>query len=235
VAERTVITVDGLAGAGKTALAQALAQRLGFAHLKSGLLYRAVGFLALREAVNLHNEETLAGLIAGHNLELVLGEDASSRVLIDGEEVGARLHQPDVSEAASIAAVQPQVRAALVEAQRQAFAGHGLVAEGRDMGTIIFPDAALTFFVCADVDVRVARRLTQLYGSTHVISAERLNLLKREIEIEVIDRDRRDTERSLSPTKPADGAIMVDNSAQTLTQVVQSMYDSVASKGLVHR
>jgi len=231
--KRAVITVDGLAGAGKTALAQMLAERIGFVHLKSGLLYRAVGFLALKERVDFNDASALVALLKGHSVQLAIDPKGGSIILIDGRDVGGDLFQPEVSEAGSLAASQPEVRTALIPAQRQAFPGRGLVAEGRDQGTVIFPDAALKFFVHAEVGIRVQRRMMQLYGADDALSTEMFNSLKKEMEIEIIARDRRDSERAVAPTVPAPDAILIDNSSRTLTQVVQSMYDLAASRGLV--
>ncbi|NLF25817.1 MAG: cytidylate kinase, partial [Deltaproteobacteria bacterium] len=174
-------------------------------------------------------------LINAHTLELRLGEDGSSCILVDGSDPGPVLHKPEISEAASLAASLGEVRAALITAQREAFSEHGLVAEGRDQGTVIFPDAELKFFIKADVEVRVMRRMAQLYPNHADFDAERLNSLKKEMEIEVVERDRRDQERSVAPTLPASDAIIIDNSRQTLTQLLQNMYDSAASRGLVKR
>lgn len=230
--QRIVITVDGLAGSGKTTLSRELAKLLGFAHFNSGILYRAVGFLALHNGVSPDDGAALAELISAHTIELDLDAQLSSQLIIDGNVRSGELHQPPVSDAASRVAASPEVRAALIDVQRSAFPGHNLVAEGRDMGTVIFPDANLKFFVDADLEVRTERRLAQLREAPENASKDD-KLLKKELEVEINERDKRDIRRAVAPTVAADDAVHINNSGQTLTQVLQNMYDSVANRGLV--
>ena len=232
-AERIVITVDGLAGSGKSTLSQLLAERLGFAHLNSGLLYRAVAWLALQRSVNPDREDALVKLISEHRIEIKADERNSARILIDGQDMTDSLRSPHVSDVTSRASLHKGVRASLIVLQRSAHPGRGLVAEGRDMGTVVFPDAAVKFFVEASQRVRVERRLKQLYGQNAPRGSDRsAKLLKANMEIEIIERDKRDCGREVSPTKAASDAIVVDNSGQTLTEVVDTMYDAVLEKGI---
>lgn len=228
--ERVVITVDGLAGSGKTTLARQLSERLGFIHFSSGLFYRSLGYLALAGGHDPADSDQALRLLERHTIELRAGGD----VLIDGTPFAEQLYQPRVSEATSIVASLPELRAALVEKQRMVFPGRALVAEGRDMGTVIFPAADLKFFIHADREVRVKRRLAQL-GYEQTRDPFKLNSLKKDIEIEILERDERDSSRAAAPTVAAVDAIIVDNSSQTLTEVVQSMYDAVANRGLLAR
>ena len=230
---RHVIAIDGLAGSGKTTLSKMLAVKLGYAHLNSGILYRAVGYLALKEGVDRASADDLSALIKGHDLKLELDEDRASRMLIDGEDLGDALYQPEVSESTSLISAVPEVRTLLVDAQRNAFSGHHLVAEGRDMGTVIFPDAALKIFVTVDVETRVSRRINQLYGDPENLSVERLKEIQLEMRREIIERDERDANRAVAPAKAAADAIEIDNSGRSLTDVIQNMYDCAANKGLV--
>jgi cytidylate kinase len=230
---RHVITVDGLAGSGKTALSRALAERIGYLHLSTGMIYRAVALLALNECIALDDSKAIIRLLDTHKVDVREADKWSSSVSIDSALVGEEIYQPRVSEATSLISRHAGVRAVLLEMQRRAFAGRDLVAEGRDMGTIVFVDADLKFFIEASPAVRAARRLAQLSGGGK-LTVEELNRLKSELQIEIQERDRRDTERSVSPTRPADDAIIVDNSSQTLTEVVDAMYDLAARRGLVH-
>lgn len=233
---RTIITVDGLAGSGKTTLSRLLAEKLRYAHLNSGLLYRAIGLLCVRAKVSGQDPAIVAPLIAAHKIELRSdpSDPCQGRIFIDNQDVTDLVRDPEVSRATSESSQHAVVRQALIGLQRQAFAGQPMVAEGRDMGTVVFPDAPLKFFVQADPQVRVARRFKQLYGS-QTLSASELESLTKKITEEVLDRDKRDSERELSPTRPAEDAILIDNSAQTLTAVAQSMYSHVLQSGLVSR
>lgn len=230
---RSVITVDGLAGSGKTTISKLLAERLGYAHLSTGLLYRAVGWLAINAKVSVDDGVALKTLILSHKIELIMGAKNSALVLVDGRDVSSEIHAPLVSQAASQTSRHREVREALRDAQRNAFPGVNLVVEGRDMGTVIFPDAPLKFFVFVSPEIRVQRRIAQLHGPEALKDPALMSRIKRDIEIEVLERDKRDSEREVAPAKPADDAILIDNSAETLTLVIQNMYDAAASRGLV--
>lgn len=227
---RAVITIDGLAASGKSTIAALLAQRLGYTHLNTGAIYRAVACLSRDKGAQ--DATGILGVIKAHSIVLNLDADGKGAVLVDGSDISNRIYTPEVSEATSIISAIPEVRTALYDLQRNAFPGHNLIAEGRDMGTVVFPDADLKFFITASVEIRSERRLKQLEESPVKDQSTDTNSLKKKIEIEITERDRRDTERSIAPTKPADGAVMVDNSGQTLTEIIESMYDSVALRGL---
>ncbi|MCB0339718.1 MAG: (d)CMP kinase [Bdellovibrionales bacterium] len=227
---RKIITVDGLAGTGKTSLAKALAEKLGYRYFSSGSLYRALAWLALENDSDLSNGAELIGLLNSHKLSVE--PDASpfgSQVLVDGFPRESLLHTPEVSEATSKIAVLAEVRERLLDLQREALFEYNLVAEGRDMGTIVFPEADLKFFLTASEEIRLQRRFLQLGGQNEKNEALKL---KNELNREVSLRDRRDSERALAPTKPAPDAILLDNSHQTLTQTLVNMYDFALKKGL---
>ena len=226
---RAVITVDGLAASGKSALCSALAKRLNYVHFSSGALYRAVGFMVLKEGKTPSSSEGVLQLMDQNRIEMALAADNSCKVLINGSDPGEALFSPDVSQATSISSSLREVRQRLLPLQREAFPEKNLVAEGRDMGTVVFPEAVLKFFIVADPAVRAQRRLKQL---SQGLSPQEVKLLKEKIEIEISERDLRDTERSESPTKAAKGAILIDNSLQTLTVVVDTMYYHVSERGL---
>lgn len=221
--KRSVVTVDGLAASGKSALAAGLAARLGFGHLNSGLLYRAVAFLALEQGVALEDEGQVVSLLHKHSVGLELNSRASTGVSIDGVVRDIDLSSESISRGASIVSQYPGVREYLLGAQRNAFEPHGVVAEGRDMGTVIFPDAQVKFFVEARVDVRAERRYQQLVkrGQSAVLE---------DIKRDIIERDHRDTTREIAPAKPAHGAVVIDNSDGTLEGTIERMVGVVTDR-----
>jgi CMP/dCMP kinase len=195
----TVVAIDGPAGAGKSSVARAVADRLGFTYLDSGAMYRCVALASLRRAEP-------ADQVAGE-VTITLGE----RVLLDGEDVTDAIRSPEVSEAASVVAASPGVRAALVEQQRRLLGSGDWVAEGRDIGTVVWPGAEVKVFLTASPQARAARRAEQIGADPAVVLAEQAI------------RDQRDIERASSPLLPAPDAVTVDTSALTLEQVVERL------------
>ena len=228
--DRNVIAVDGLAGSGKTALSRLLAGKLDYVHLSTGLVYRALGWLALENGVGFEDTPGLLDLLKTHEVEFRSDGKASAALYIDGQRCGPKIHLPEVSEAASVTSRHLAVREALLELQRQAFPGQNIVAEGRDMGTVVFPTARVKFFIQASQEMRIERRLLQLQSELRISNGDTLNSLKKQIEMEILDRDERDSKRLISPTVAAPDAIIIDNSRQTLTEVVQNMYDAVLKR-----
>ena len=227
---RTVITVDGLAASGKSSAAEMLAARLKFSHLNSGRAYRAVGLLCLQHHINMNDAAAVEGLVAAHSIALVLTPEGGTDVLVDGRSVVQELDTPAVSEATSLTSRYAGVRQALLAVQREAFPGRHLVAEGRDMGTIIFPDAPLKFFIDAPEAVRIDRRLRQkgrgLDGQADPGTRQKAIIQ------EILERDKRDAERTVAPTVPASDAIIIDNSAAPLTEVIDIMYSHALARGI---
>ena len=229
---RKVITVDGLAGSGKSTLARLLAEKIGFVHFNSGLLYRAVAFLALREAIDPHDAARAAQLLDRRHIALEEDAARGTQLLIDGQNATAAVRSAEVSGTTPIVAAHREVRQRLVRVQHEIFPGRNIVAEGRDMGTVIFPESPLKFYVNAELGVRMLRCIKMLYGDPAGMPPDRLNLLKEEVEKRIVERDRRDQERAVAPLKPAADAVMIDNSMRSLTEIVQSMYDAALRRGL---
>jgi cytidylate kinase len=201
-----IVAIDGPAGAGKSTVARALARELGFAYLDSGALYRCVALLALERP-----EVEPARLAREAAIELPARASGAGggRVLLDGRDVTAAIRTPEVSAMASHVAADPDVRAALMEQQRTLLAGGDWVAEGRDIGTVVAPDAELKVFLTADPGERARRRARQSGGDAQAILAEQR------------ERDARDTERAHSPLRAADGAVELDTTGRSVEEVVQ--------------
>ncbi len=228
---RSIIAVDGLAGSGKTTLSRELARRLGYVFVSSGALYRALAFLAVGQNTDLANADQVVSLLRSHQVGLRRIGEHDSGVFIDGQDVSQAIGAPQISQATSVIAQFPAVREALVLAQRGVFPEQDIIVEGRDIGTVIFPDAALKFFVQVDPQVREERRLQQLTADKGLSKAE-MERIAQQMHIEIAERDARDQGRKVAPAKPAADAIIIDNGRAALTQVVQNMYDFAVSRGL---
>lgn len=208
-----VLTIDGPSGAGKGAVSAAVARCLAWNALDSGAVYRSVALAALERGVAADDEQALVELTCHVHLTFRAGDDGII-VLLDGREVGDSLRTESVSLMASQVAANPRVRAALLALQRSYRAMPGLVADGRDMGTIVFPDAELKVFLEASVEERANRRYKQLKEKGESVILSRLF---RDMQA----RDRRDRERSVAPTVPAPDAVNVDSTHLSLDQVIE--------------
>ena len=206
-----IITIDGPAGSGKSTAARGLAQRLGFEVLDTGAMYRTVTLAALRGHVDTQDQCALSALLADLKLEMPPG-----RVLLNGEDISGSIRTAEVTAASGAIASSPVVRRRLVELQRAIAAGRDIVTEGRDQGTIVFPDAACKFFLVADPLERARRRQREMQGRGEITTVEAILQAQEE-------RDRRDAARDLAPMKPADDAIQIDSTALTVEQLVDEM------------
>ncbi|HVC90280.1 MAG TPA: (d)CMP kinase [Acidobacteriaceae bacterium] len=220
---RPVIAIDGPAGAGKSTLAAHLARRFGLLNLETGAMYRALALKALETTTALGDEAALARLTESTQIALESRPNEGNRVLLDGKDVTARIREKDVSEAASQVSVHPRVRAWMVERQRAMGRQGGVVMEGRDIGTKVFPDAELKIFLDAQDEIRGQRRYLQSAGSTNAPTAEAVLAAVR-------DRDARDRNRATSPLEPAADAIHLDTTGLTLEQVYALAEDLVRAK-----
>ena len=210
---RIVVAVDGPAGAGKSSASRALAGRLGYAYVDTGAMYRAVGVIAHERGVPLDDDDALERLVGGLRFEV---RDQGAGLAVDGTDLSAAIRRPDAGELASRVSTRPVVRERLVALQRQLGATGGVVMEGRDIGTVVFPNAEVKLYLTADPGVRARRRALELRGRGEAVDEA---ALAREIEA----RDRRDSARSHSPLRPAADARILDTSAFTLEQVVAQM------------
>jgi len=217
VLEAPVITIDGPGGSGKGTIAMRLAGKLGWHFLDSGALYRLVAVAAMDRDVDVIDETALGQLAEG--LDVSFGSSVDGMViLLDGNTITGRIRSEDVGVYASRIAALPLVRAALVKRQRAFRKPPGLVADGRDMGTVIFPDAVLKIFLTASAQARAQRRYKQLKEKGESVNLSRLF---RDIE----KRDERDSSRAISPLKPADDAHLIDSTELSIEEVMQEIYD----------
>jgi len=220
---RPVIAIDGPAGAGKSTLAAHLARRFGFLNLETGAMYRALALKALNTQTPLDDEAALTRLTDVTQIILEPRPNDTNRVLLDGTDVTRRIREKDVSEAASQVSVHARVRAWMVERQRTLGQQGGVVMEGRDIGTKVFPDAEVKIFLDAQDEIRGQRRYLQSAGSSEAPTAEAVLAAVR-------DRDSRDRSRVASPLEPAPDAVHLDTSGLTLEQVCALAEEMVAAK-----
>ncbi len=213
-----VVAIDGPAGSGKSTLARLLAAKLGFRYLDSGALYRSLTWKALRTGVSPADGAGLARLLDGSRIEL---EDVGGRhrVLLDGEDVSGPVRGPEVTGAVSKVAAHPEVRERMVPRQR-AYAGRGggVVAEGRDMGTVIFPDAAVKVFLDATAEERSRRRALET-GRPHGVEAASMET-----------RDREDSTREIAPLRIAPDAVVVDTTGLSVDEVLEALLGTVKGR-----
>ncbi len=219
-ARKLIIAIDGPAGAGKSTIASRLARKLGYVNLESGAMYRALALKAIEWDVSFDDEPALVKL--AHHTRIHLEPSLSgNRVLLDGREVSQRVREPDVTEAASRVSVHPAVRQWMVARQQEMGAGGGVVMEGRDIGTEVFPHSDLKIFLDADPVVREQRRMEQ-------------NKIKGEVAANLAadlrERDRRDRTRAASPLQAADDAVVIDSTKMGEDEVLGKVEELTRTK-----
>ena len=209
-----VLTIDGPSGSGKGTISRAVAQRLGWHYLDSGAIYRAVGQAAAWEGLDLSDSDTIAACAARTEIQFITDGEGEPHVIVNGKDATRALRTESAGAAASAIAAHPSVRAALVDLQLKFRATPGLVADGRDMGTVIFPDAGYKVFLTASAAERAKRRYKQLKDKGVSVNLE--SLLH-----EIAARDERDAGRAVAPLKPADDAVILDSTGMPITEVIE--------------
>lgn len=217
-----VVTIDGPSAAGKSTTARLVAERLGFLYLDTGAFYRALALKALREGLRAEEAGGLAAMARATAIDFT-GSPAAAHVFLDGEDVTAEIRTPAVSEMASRVAAVPEVRRLLVAWQRALRARGPLVGEGRDLGTVVFPDAEVKIYLDADLETRARRRCRELHARGIAVELEA-------VREDLARRDERDRTRADSPLRAAEGAIVVDTSGMELEEQVKAVLDLVTAR-----
>ena len=218
---KAIITIDGPSGAGKSTISRGLAAKLHFTYLDTGAMYRAVGLALERQGIDLADTPALAQCLAQIELTLVPNGDDDVRVLLGGEDISQAIRTPEMALVASRVSANPLVREKLTALQRQLGEKGSIVAEGRDMGTVVFPKAPCKFFLNASAEERARRRQAQLAEKGQTVDYQ-------EILDQISKRDYDDSRRELAPLKPAPDAILVDSSSMDPEAVIEYMLASIA-------
>ena len=219
---RLIVAIDGPAGAGKSTAARLLAAELGYTLLDTGAIYRVMALRARERGIAWDDGPGVAALADGLSLSFQL-DGALNRVFAGGEEVSTLIRTPEISDGASRVSALPEVRAALLGLQRRIGAAGGVVVEGRDIGTVVFPDAEAKFFLTANTDERARRRVAELTAAGKPVDSAQTRA-------EIVARDTRDSTRAAAPLKKADDAIEIDSSTMSPYAVLARMAEVVAAR-----
>jgi len=215
------VAIDGYVASGKSTTAFTLAKRLNFLYLDTGAMYRAVAYLALHNGVAIDQEEALVGLLRAHHLDVVDdGLPFGYAVRIDGKDVTHDLFDPEVTSAVSVVASLPKIREALVARQREIARKGPVVMAGRDIGTVVLPDARHKFFLTASLDERARRRQSEL-------SERGVSVSLQDVKTQIEERDRLDETRATSPLRRADDAVLIDSTGISAEAVVERMLAAI--------
>ena len=212
------IAIDGPAGAGKSTIAKLAAKELGFIYVDTGALYRAIGLAASRRDIKADDTDAVTALLGTIKVAMAFNERGEQIVTLDGEDVSAYIRTPEISKMASAVSVIPAVRAFLLDLQRDMAHTQNVIMDGRDIGTVVLPDAKIKIFLFASPECRAKRRYEQLLEKGMDVNYE-------DILVDVKARDLADSSRAIAPLKPADDAIMVDTSGEDLETSVKKLMD----------
>ena len=217
------IAIDGPAGAGKSTIARLAAKELGFIYVDTGALYRAIGLAASRRGLSAEDKDAVVAMLPDIRVELAFNDHQEQIVLLDGEDVSGLIRTPEISMMASAVSAIPAVRAFLLDLQRDMAHTNNVIMDGRDIGTVVLPDAKIKIFLSASPECRARRRYDELVEKGMDVSFE-------DILSDVIARDHADSSRAIAPLKPADDAIMVDTSGEDLETSVNKLLQIMRDK-----
>jgi len=221
--ERPVVAIDGPAGAGKSTASRMVAERLGYVLVDTGALYRGVALAAKERGVSWDDGAALGALARSLDVGFFPGEGGASRLLLGGADRSSDIRTPEISQGASKVSAHPEVRDALLGLQRKLGADGGVVLEGRDIGTVVFPDAEVKVFLTASPETRARRRVSDLAERGIAVDYD-------ETLAEIRERDTRDSTRPVAPLRPADDALVLDTSDLPLSEVVERLATLVNSR-----
>lgn len=217
--KKPVITIDGPAGAGKSTISRLLAKKMRLVYLDTGAMYRAVALQAKRMNIPFSDGKALYEMCENINIHFK-GDGENSAICIDDEDVSVEIRMPEMDMLSSSVSAVMEVRKAMTALQRKIGENGGLVAEGRDMGTVVFPEAEFKFFITATPEIRAGRRYTERIDRNE-------NVIREDVEADIRKRDEQDQSRKLAPLKPAEDAVIVDTSEMDIEQVLEKILDSI--------
>lgn len=220
--KKLIVAIDGPSGAGKSSVTKALADRLGYIHIDTGAMFRVVALFALRSSINTDDHDALAAICAGLAIDFT-STDGVCRVFANGEDVSSAIRSPEISLLTSTVAAVPEVRSHLLSQQRRMGERGGVVLEGRDVGTVVFPDADIKFYLTASVEERGRRRFAELIAKGVRVTLE-------QTVADVIQRDNQDMNREYAPLRRADDAIEIDSTELSLEEIIALMEESIHRK-----
>lgn len=220
------IAIDGPAGSGKGTLALILAKKLNAVHIYTGGMYRALALYCLRNNVDINNERDVVKALENISIDLETNDDSTTRIILNGDDITEDITLIEVSNAVPVVSRYEKVRAIMVKKQRQIAEGKKSIMEGRDISTVVLPNAEMKIFLDADVNIRAQRRFEQLKDRNPNISLE-------DIKRDVIERDRKDEERSLSPLKPTEDAFIIDTTDDKVEDTVEKVMSELKRRELL--
>lgn len=218
------VAIDGPSGAGKSTIAKAVAERFGFIYVDTGAIYRTVGLAVSRAGIDPQDTDAVVGLLPALDIALRHGEDGLQHMFLNGEDVSGFIRTPEISMYASKVSALPPVRAFLMEMQRSMARRTSVIMDGRDIGTVVLPDAALKIFLTASAEARAERRYKELLEKGQSVSYD-------DVLCDMAERDKKDTTRAAAPLRAADDAVLLDTSALSLAESIDAVA-ALVEKGL---